>query len=281
MKAVTFEEFNRAYQRVVRDVYAFWSPAMQARLAENCAGWAPGAYDFRSYLERSSNRFYRAYKSIVELAPGPRVCDVGGFWGVLAVTLKELGLEASMTEALRYYGDAFSPLFEAISARGVRVIDLDPFEPGAGLDERFDAVTVMAVLEHYPHSHKEFLGNASRLLAGDGLLYLEVPNIVYWPKRLAFLRGRSPLVDARMVFRSAVPFVGHHHEFTMDELKGIAELSGLEVLREEYYNYSLVSMGWKRQLLSPLETLAFALVPSTRECLSVACRRTASAGAAR
>ena len=273
MKAVSFPQFDRVYQQAVRDVYVHWNPTMQARLAQNCVGWAPDAYDFLSYLQGSSVRFYRAYRRIVELAPGKRVCDVGGFWGVLALTLNELGLAASMTESLRYYGDAFTPLFAGITARNVAVLDFDPFEAGAALGERFDAVTVMAVIEHYPHSLRNFLHNASALLKDDGILYVEVPNIAYWPKRIAFLRGLTPLVDARIIYRSAVPFVGHHHEFTMEELKGIVELGGFEVIQEDYYNYSLASMGWKRQVQRPFETLAFALLPSTRECLAVACRR--------
>ena len=273
MEATSFSQFDRVYQKVVRDVYAYWSPTMQARLAENCVGWAPGAYDFKNYLQSSSVRFYRAYSRIVELAPGPKVCDIGGFWGVLAVTLKELGLDAVMTESRRFYGDAFSPLFEAITAREITVLDYDPFQPGAGLTERFDAITVMAVMEHYPHSLSVFLQNVTSLLKENGIIHLEVPNIASWPRRIAFLRGRTPLVDARVIFRSGVPFVGHHHEFTMDELKGVAELAGLEVVREDSYNYSLLGIGWKRQVQRPVETLAFALAPSTRECLSITCRR--------
>jgi 2-polyprenyl-3-methyl-5-hydroxy-6-metoxy-1,4-benzoquinol methylase len=275
MEAVSFDRFDRVYQQVVRDVYAYWDPTMQARLAENCVGWAPGRCDFGNYLRASSVRFYRAYRRILELAPGTRVCDIGGFWGVLAVTLRELGLDATMTETLHLYGDAFSPLFAAIAARGITVHDYDPFQPGVTLAERFDAVTVMAVMEHYPHSLQAFLANVTGLLTERGVVHLEVPNIAYWPKRVAFLRGETPLVDARTIFRSGTPFVGHHHEFTMSELKGIAELAGLEVAREDLYNYSLLSMGWKRKVVKPLETVAFALAPSTRECLSITCRRPA------
>ncbi len=277
MEPASFAQFDRAYQRIVVEVYDHWSPAMQGRLAQNCAGWALGSYDFLNYLQASSGRFYRAYRRIVELAPGATVCDIGGFWGVLALALKELGLNATMTESLRLYGDAFAPLFEAITKRGIAVLDFDPFEPGARLERRFDAVTVMAVMEHYPYSLRAFLQNVVGLLKQDGILYLEVPNIAYFGKRIALLRGETPLVDARVIFQSGVPFIGHHHEFTMAELKGVAKLAGLSVIHEDYFNYSLVSMGWKRKVQKPLETLAFALAPSTRECLSITCRRAKTA----
>jgi len=271
MDVLRFPEFDRIYQETVREVYAHCSPAMQERLAENCRGWAPDVFDFRNYLQASSARFYRAYRRLTELAPGNRVCDVGGFWGVFAVTLKALGFDVTMTESLRYYGGAFDPLFRAIEARGIGVVDYDPFAPDERLPARFDAVTVMAVIEHYPHSLKPFLGNVKALLGKGGIAHIEVPNIAYWPKRIAFLRGTTPLADARTIYQSAVPFVGHHHEYTMDELRAVAALAGLEVLREDCYNYSLEA-GWGRRLRRPIEALAFAIVPSTRECLSVTCR---------
>jgi 2-polyprenyl-3-methyl-5-hydroxy-6-metoxy-1,4-benzoquinol methylase len=273
MDALPFHEFDRVHQETVREVYAHWNPGMQERLAVNCRSWAPDVFDFRNYLQASSIRFYRAYCQLAALAPGRRVCDVGGFWGVLAVTLQALGFDVTMTESLGYYGGAFDPLFRAIERHGIAVVDYDPFVPDQRLPSRFDAATVMAVIEHYPHSLKPFLVNVKDLLHPGGIIYIEVPNIAYWPKRVAFLRGQTPLADARMVFQSAVPFVGHHHEFTIDELRAVAELAGLEVVGEDFFNYSL-QPSWERRLRRPVETLAFALVPSTRECLSVTCRAT-------
>src|SRR6266705_4647049 len=147
MRALPFREFDRVYQEAVREVYAHWTPAMQARLAENSQCWSPGSYDFLNYLKASAVRFHRAYSRLVELAPGQKVCDVGGFWGVLAVTLKALGFKVTMTESLRFYGEAFAPLFRAIAAKDIPVIDYDPFSPDAGLPHRFGAVTAMAVIE--------------------------------------------------------------------------------------------------------------------------------------
>ena len=74
-----------------------------------------------------------------------------------------------------------------------------------------------------------------------------------------------------MVYASAIPFVGHHHEYTMEELHAVASRAGLEVLSEDHYNYSLAP-SCERRLRHPVETLALALVPSARECLSVTCR---------
>jgi 2-polyprenyl-3-methyl-5-hydroxy-6-metoxy-1,4-benzoquinol methylase len=245
---------------------------MQAHIAAHCQGWDPSNYDFRNYLRLSSFRYYRAYRAIVS-HDARRLCDVGAFWGVGAMTFKYLGFEVTMTESLRFYGGAFRALFDEISKSGINIIDLDPFEQDVPLPKPLDAVTVMAVIEHYPHSLKVFLENMTRMLVRSGILYVEVPNIAYWPKRIALLRGTTPLVDARGIYRSSVPFVGHHHEYSMAELRGVAELAGLEVLNEDFYNYSLGEAGWKRALMKPFEALAFRLAPDTRECLAITCRR--------
>lgn len=272
MKPTPFRQFDSVYQEAVRRVYAHWTPAMQTGIAEHCRCWEAASYDFQNYLRLSSRRFYKSYLAVAA-RDARSVCDVGGFWGVWAMTLKALGFEVTMTESLRFYGGAFQALLDEITRGGISFVDLDPFEPGVALPARFDAVTVMAVIEHYPHSLKIFLENVLGMLGQEGIVYFDVPNIAYWTKRIAFLAGRTPLVDARDIYRSAVPFVGHHHEYTMAELRGIAELAGLEVLREDYYNYSLSELGWKRAVVKPIEAIAFAVVPATRECLAITCRR--------
>jgi 2-polyprenyl-3-methyl-5-hydroxy-6-metoxy-1,4-benzoquinol methylase len=117
----------------------------------------------------------------------------------------------------------------------VEIFDYDPFEAEAALDRRFDVVTLMAVLEHYPHSHKILMKYISSLIRPDGKLYIEVPNIAYWPKRVSLLIGRTPLAD---IYRSDVPFIGHHYEFTITELRELADLSGMKALAEDFYNYT-------------------------------------------
>lgn len=273
MNAISFSEFDRIYQPGVSFVLEHWTPEMQTELALHCHGWRPEAFDFTDYLRASSRRFYRAYLRCVE-AGAETVCDVGGFWGVFPLAMKELGFDVAMTESLQYYGESFQALFNAIGERGVRIIDFDPFEAGARLDETFAVVTVMAVLEHYPHSLREFMANVDTIVKPGGHLYLEVPNIAYWPHRMGMLRGRSPLVNVADVYQSRAPFIGHHHEFTRSELNTLARLSGWRVLRDESYNYTPgVLPRLKYVVRSPVQFLAFSLWPDTRECLTVWCSR--------
>ncbi|MBA3806438.1 MAG: class I SAM-dependent methyltransferase [Acidobacteria bacterium] len=274
MKPLSWQAFNEVYQASVRRVLEHWTTQMQWEIASHCRGWSPDRFDFRDYLEASSVRFYRAYRAFTKAGDPPSICDVGGFWGVFPVTLRELGYDVTMTESLQYYGGSFNPLFDYIRERGVTILDYDPFQPEARLIARFDVVTVMAVLEHYPHSLKPFMENVVSLLPPGGRLYLEVPNIAYWPKRIELLRGQTPQTPLADIFHSETPFIGHHHEFTLAELRELVASSGLSVISEDTYNYTPGSLpALKRVLRSPLQFLAFSLLKDSRECLAILCRR--------
>lgn len=273
MKPLSYKEFDRIYRELVMEVYAFWTPEMQKELARHNRGWAEGLIDFRVYLEASSIRFYKAYRLIAAEGNVRTICDIGGFWGVWPLTLKTLGYDATLTESLKYYSGSFNPLFDFIAGKGIEIIDYDPFEPGSSPPRKYDFITVMAVLEHYPHSLKTFMENVTAMMAPEGRIYIEVPNIALWMKRVKFLFGRTPLVPLTDIFLSEIPFIGHHHEFTITELRDLARLSGLRVISEEFYNYSPGLMLNSRMLFfHPLMFLSFLLLRDSRECLAILCR---------
>lgn len=276
-RPVSRSEFDTIYQGAVAAVYDRWTPQLQAEMARHCFSWGVGEFDFREYLERSSLRFYNAYRCLAASAGVRTVCDIGGFWGVCAITLASLGFEVAMTESLEYYGASFRELFECAAERGVKVADYDPFKPGASASGTFDAVLAMAILEHYADSPRAFLENVVRMMRPDGLLYIEVPNIAYWPKRRALFRGVTPLPPIDHIWKSEVPFTGHHHEYTRSELREVVRLAGLEIVSENSYNYSDQSTVWThlRHPRNGQLTASFIcrIWPETRECLTVLCQK--------
>lgn len=244
---------------------------MQTEIARHCVAWAPGRTDFLDYLRVSSVRFYRAYCAAHETG-AQSICDVGGFWGVWPITAKKLGFDVAMTETLKFYGGSFSPLFEHIAAAGVTIFDYDPFSAGGSIAKRFDLVTVMAVLEHYPHSLKTLVENIKRLARPGGRIYFEAPNIAYWPKRMGLLRGQTPLAQLADIYCSEEPFIGHHHEFTVDEMRELARLSGLRITKEDFYNYTLAGTSKLKLFLRyPLMSVAFLSSRTSRECITALC----------
>jgi 2-polyprenyl-3-methyl-5-hydroxy-6-metoxy-1,4-benzoquinol methylase len=273
MKPLSFRDFNVVYQDCARVVLKHWTTEMQVHVARHCYGWSPGLFDFNNYVRVSAKRFYKAYESFAAIGSGRTICDVGGQMGVFPVTLRKLGYDVTMTEALQYYGELFKEFFACIREQGVKIADYDPFEPSARLSGKFDVLTVMAVIEHYPHSLKYFMENVIALMKPDGRIYIEVPNIAYFPKRIRLLLGRTPESEIQDIFRSEVPFIGHHHEFTISELRDLARLTGLSVLTENFYNYSISGQPFLQRLLRYAGQLpAFALLKTSRECLAVWCK---------
>lgn len=273
MKPLSFNDFNAVYQDSVQVVLKHWTTEMQSEVAVHCYGWSPGLFDFTNYLQASAVRFYRAYSSFAAAGSGQTVCDIGGQMGVFTITLKKLGYDTTMTEALQYYGDQFNEFHACIREQGVTIANYDPFESSARWPSKFDVVTVMAIIEHYPHSLKRFMENVVALMKPEGRIYIEVPNIAYLPKRMRLLFGRTPQAEIQDIFRSEVPFIGHHHEFTISELRDLARLSGLSVLAEDFYNYSISGQPFfKRLLRYAVQLPAFALFKDSRECLAVSCR---------
>ncbi|MCB0734079.1 MAG: methyltransferase domain-containing protein [Flavobacteriales bacterium] len=257
---ITFKEFNIIYQRHVQKVISFCTEDMQAKIAANNVGWeAP--YSFGSYLEKSAMRFYKAYTEIPESA---RTCvDIGGFWGVLPLTLKELGYEVTMTEALKFYDHSFDELFDYIRTNGVEIWDIDPFTEDLG-NRSYDFVSVMAVLEHIPDSLNFFLTNVKQIMTANTALYCDVPNIAYYFKRRDLLFGKSPLPDIMQIYRSRVPFIGHHHEFTIEEFIRLFNSAGFRNTDLYPYNYS-IKLNLKFMLRYPLAFLCLSIFSSMSE----------------
>lgn len=265
---VSRQLFRQTYLRSVEDVLRFWTPEMQEEISRHNAGWRTGRIDFGGYLRSSELRYWYAFDMVSRSCLIDTWCDIGGFFGAYPLTLRRLGVTVAMTEALKYYSDSFSPLFAYLREEGIEILDHDPFETVALSGRRFDVVSAMAVLEHYPHSPKRFLDSMRSAVAPSGCLYIEVPNIAFWPRRLALLKGRSPLPPVEDKYQSEVPFTGHHHEYTMRELHQLAALSDLRVVEREYFNYSFVGPWFKRFVSDPFLTL-MSCNPSMRECLAV------------
>ena len=267
MKKIDYRTFSKIYFRHAEKLMSFWNEDMQEQIASHNQGWAQ-PYSFKHYLMASVKRFYLAYKSIPSNVQS--CCDIGGFWGIYPLVLKELGYEVTMTEALKYYSTSFDELFDYLRAEDITIYDIDPFEEK--LNAKYDYISIMAVLEHIPFSLKFFMENIKESIENEGNLYIEVPNIAYYYKRKNLLLGKSPLPKIEVIYKSKVPFLGHHHEYTMNELISLVSLIDLEVVEKYYYNYS-IDFNFKDIMANALAFLSFNLFPNTREVISISARR--------
>jgi len=88
-----------------------------------------------------------------------------------------------------------------------------PFE-----NNYFSAITMVATLEHFFDPY-HVLGEAYRILKPKGSLVVQVPNLVFLPRRIAFLMGYLPVTSEDESGWDG----GHLHYFTVSSLKKLLE----------------------------------------------------------
>jgi 2-polyprenyl-3-methyl-5-hydroxy-6-metoxy-1,4-benzoquinol methylase len=242
MKTTTSNEIiSSTYREAVREILTF-IPADQSAIAKHNVGWRSGNFDPKQYLLNSETRYLRALK-VIQSAGVKSVLDVGGFLAVFPLTLRRLGFSVSIAEKFGYYDHALDGVANCLKSNGIEVIDIDFTEPGnkvAAISSRFDAVTCMAVAEHLAHTPRHLLENIRSVLAPGGALVFEVPNLAFWPRRFAFFfKGTTVLSPVDEVYHSAVPYTGHHREYTLADARYVVGQAGFEIVSEETFNYSI------------------------------------------
>jgi 2-polyprenyl-3-methyl-5-hydroxy-6-metoxy-1,4-benzoquinol methylase len=248
------ERFPSVYRAAVREISAAL-PADQSAIARHNVGWRTGNFDPERYLLDSETRYRRALAAIGS-AGARQVLDVGGFLAAFPLALSRLGLSVSIAEKFGYYEHALDGVAERLRAGGIEVIDRDftgPLGDLGALAARFDAVTCMAVAEHLAHTPRDLLENIGAVLKPGGTLVFEVPNLAYWPRRYAFFfRGATVHSPIAEVYHSAVPYTGHHREYTLDDARYVVTEAGFEIVSEQTFNYSIPAGGlWNRLKYAP------------------------------
>lgn len=233
--------FSRVYREAVDEVVRLM-PDDWSALEKHNRGWRPGFLNPRQYLIDSECRFRLAHR-IIESTGAKEVLDVGGFLAAMPLALARLGFKVSIAEKFGYYGHALDGIAAHLVKNRVEVLDADFTDSTERLDSRreaFDAVTCMAVAEHLAHSPKGLMDNIRHVLKPAGDLVFEVPNLAFWPKRfMLFFMGKSVLSPIEDVYHSAVPFTGHHREYTLADAKYVVEQGGFSIVSEKMYNYAI------------------------------------------
>jgi SAM-dependent methyltransferase len=236
--------FQVTYRSSVADVMRFVTREKQLVIATHDQTLHPDRHNLLNYLEASEKRYSRVLELVNRHAKVGSaeltVLDTGGFLAAFPLALARLGIPTMIAEVYAYYHGAFDDLRSFLEGEGVGVWDLDLTHAQEGLpDRRFELVTNMAMIEHLPGSPKALMTNLRHLVRPGGKLILEVPNVGYWPKRWAALLGRSVHQPLDAVYESEPPFVGHHREYTEQELRDVLEWSGFLPDEITAFNYSI------------------------------------------
>lgn len=235
------ENFSAAYKVVVNEIMTLMPDDLGA-IAKHNTGWRSGNFDPKQYLLDSEARYLRVLPILLS-SKAEHILDVGGFMAAFPLALKRLGFKVSIAEKFGYYDHALDAIAEHLKANGIEVIDMDFTEPGndmSGLSSRYDAVTCMAVAEHLAHTPKNLLENIRACLKPGGTFIFEVPNLAFWPRRFSFFfKGHSVLSPIAEVYHSAIPFTGHHREYTLEDARYVVNEAGFRIASEQTFNYSI------------------------------------------
>lgn len=235
------ESFSAAYRDAVDEIISLVPNDLSA-IAKHNLGWMD--FDHKQYLLNSEVRYLKVAQILISSNTNS-ILDVGGFMAAFPLALKRLGFKVSIAEKFGYYGHALDGIAAHLMANGVEVIDMDFTESGNNMSElssEYDAVTCMAVAEHLAHTPRYLLENIMQCLKPGGTFIFEVPNLAFCPRRYSFFfKGNSVLSPISDVYHSAIPFTGHHREYTLDDARYVVNEAGFRIVSEQTFNYSINS----------------------------------------
>jgi 2-polyprenyl-3-methyl-5-hydroxy-6-metoxy-1,4-benzoquinol methylase len=198
---------------------------------------------YGNYLRQSAIRVLRLVEGLRDAGmTHGTVFEVGSLFGQFGSTLARLGYDVTVIDRYRSQNGAFDGYVRYLRDLGVNVVEAErdnEAELTAALG-RYDAVISMAVLEHIPHTPREFLRTLVSHVRPGGWLALDTPNITrYWNRR-NLSSGLSIHQDLKVQFACDVPYEGHHREYTAAEVAWMLEQSGCTDIRTMLFEYNLL-----------------------------------------
>lgn len=207
---------------------------------EQARGLGPGY--FNSYFRQCITRVYHLVTMLRELGlHSGTILEVGSLFGTFAGPLARLGYDVTAVDRYRQFEGALDGYINDLRSSGVDVVATGVEDEAATIARlgRFDAVISMAVIEHIPHTPRDFLMSLAGRVRPGGILALDTPNIAqYWHRR-RLQAGRSIHQDIARQFFATIPFEGHHREYTAAEMKWMLEQVGCTDVRYELFDYNI------------------------------------------
>jgi 2-polyprenyl-3-methyl-5-hydroxy-6-metoxy-1,4-benzoquinol methylase len=201
---------------------------------------------FAGYLRQSTIRVVHLIEHLRAAGmTGGAVLEVGALFGQFATALKRAGYDVTVVDRYRSQNGAFDEYVRYFRELGIRVVEADRDDEAARIASlgRFDAVISMAVVEHIPHTPREFLTVLASHVRPDGVLALDTPNIARFWNRKRINDGLSIHQDLATQFFCDVPYEGHHREYTAAEVAWMLEQVGCRDVRTALFDYNLLQFA--------------------------------------
>jgi ABC-type polysaccharide/polyol phosphate transport system ATPase subunit/SAM-dependent methyltransferase len=213
-----------------------------SRLAIHSPGLA--GFDWGTYLKLSVIRMTHALRALRTNVPERgSVLDFGSYFGNFSLMACAAKYEVFAADSYTKYGNELAPIMELLRDRGASIWDLPDNATAHPTGKKFDAVLLMGVIEHIPHSPRLLLEMINGLLKPDGVLILDTPNLAYIYNRQKLMIGESVFCPIESQFWTAYPFEGHHREYTAGELDWMLKAIGHKIVESTSFNYSMLGAG--------------------------------------
>lgn len=167
------------------------------------------------YEKFNNNPFGSHIKGVQLVGESKKVLEVGCATGYISKRLVENDCEV--------YGIELDPEAAKIAkkyCKKVFVGDAETWE----LDEKFDVILILDVLEHLKNPGRLLL-KLKEYLNPDGYFVLSIPNIANWKIRLKLLIGKFDYEDDGILDKNHLRF------FTLKSAKKMVENAGLEIFK--------------------------------------------------
>ena len=231
------------------------------------------------YSSKQKTFFIDRYIALLECFPSlesaDTILELGLAGGVLAILLNKLYQPNKMLaiehpQAASLYSPSFLQLLKKAQIQ-LHKADLNQL-PLFDKTMSFDLISLCDVIEHLvPASLPPLLSTLHELLAENGLLVINTPNVASLLKRLNLLGGKNP-VELDLQLHEGATY-GHIREYTAAELKLILKTAGFEIVNGQFFQ-----LDTKRNIFTRLEGLMARLVPSLANSICLVAKKQYSEG---
>jgi SAM-dependent methyltransferase len=142
------------------------------------------------------NRYEACLAAFPSRFRGGSVLEVGAGSGLLARSLMAAGVDFASYTASELSEMRLAGLRKRVSDPRVQVLQLDIEDPPDDLAARYDAVIMLALIEHL-FDPLRAMRAVRRMLRPGGFAFVDTPNAAKYTRRLKLLFGRFPSTASR------------------------------------------------------------------------------------